>query len=216
MILGIGAGRPGSITERTVRAILEETGLESEFVSLSDKTIGGCTECLACAADNRCKLADDFLPISEKLLAAEALVFGAPNFYDRLNARGHALLERAAYSFHHNNVYAIGGRPYVSVSTEWIRPRLGRPGDPVREAVDFFLEHASRMHRVGHVTAFGYGCCFTCGFGHDCTAGGAYTEKSVRIGGFEPEDLPPTYDEQPETQKAVKTAAAALKSALRQ
>lgn len=216
MILGISAGRSGGITGAAVRAVLDGTGMPGEFISLSDKTLSGCTGCLACASDNRCKLRDDFLPISEKMLEADAIVFGSPCYYNGPNARVLAVLERAAYSFHHNSVYSIGEKPYVSVSTEWIRKVKNMPGgDPVEERIRYFLERGNRMRQVGHVTAQANGCCYECGYGHACEAGGAITEKSRRIGGFEPEDMPPTFDRQLDTQRAAGVAADALREALR-
>ncbi|PKM89343.1 MAG: flavodoxin family protein, partial [Firmicutes bacterium HGW-Firmicutes-12] len=77
MILGISAsGRTNGITSETVKAILEATGSEYEFISLAGKQISGCIGCTKCASDNKCKLKDDWLEIAEKMLAADAIVFG--------------------------------------------------------------------------------------------------------------------------------------------
>ncbi|MHB1126085.1 MAG: hypothetical protein ACYC2T_03875, partial [Bacillota bacterium] len=62
MILGISAsGRKEGITSKTVKAILEATNVEYEYVSLAGKKINGCIGCTKCAADNRCKVKDDWL-----------------------------------------------------------------------------------------------------------------------------------------------------------
>ena len=81
-ILGISASaRENSITAETVLAVLKATGEQYEFLSLATLDIRGCDGCTRCAADNRCKLEDDWLLIGDKMLAAEVLVFGAPNYY---------------------------------------------------------------------------------------------------------------------------------------
>ena len=74
----------------------------------------------------------------------------------------------------------------------------------------------SKMNVVGHVSAHGFGCCYLCGFDYDCENGGAITEKSKRIGGFETEDLPRDFCQQCGTLEQVKIAAQALKNTLKQ
>ena len=74
-ILGISAsGRHDGVTRDAVRSVLESTGEPFEYVSLAGKQIGGCRGCVACAADNRCKVSDDWTAIGEMMLAADAIV----------------------------------------------------------------------------------------------------------------------------------------------
>ncbi|HML38605.1 MAG TPA: NAD(P)H-dependent oxidoreductase, partial [Bacillota bacterium] len=146
-----------------------------------------------------CKLNDDFAPIAEKMKEAAAIVLGAPCYYDFVNAKTHALIERSAYSFHHNSVYVLGGKPCITVSTRWVRDKKNMEGDATKDYMQWAFAFANRMESIGHVTAHGYGCCYLCGFGHNCGAGNAMTEKSQRIGGFEEEDLPPDFPVQTDT-----------------
>jgi multimeric flavodoxin WrbA len=214
-VLGISSsGRPNRIVSQTVQTILQETGLKYDFVSLSGKTINGCTGCLRCAGTNRCVLQDDFQPIVEKMLRADAIVFGSPCYYGGVNGRAHSFIERAAYSFHHNNVYPLGGKSCVSVSTEWIAKMRNKTEDPVKEFIERVFIEGNHMESVGHVTVYGYGCCYTCGYGHNCTAGGAITEKSRRIGCFEKEDLPPELQEQKDVLAQIHKVAELLKARL--
>jgi multimeric flavodoxin WrbA len=212
-ILGISAsGRNNGIVNQTVAAILKETGFDYEIVTLAGKTINGCSGCLSCVKDNRCVLKDNFTAISDKMIEADGIVFGSPTYYGTVSARAHALMERAAYSFHHREVFTLRDKPCVSVSTEWVRKTRNLPGDPVKDMIEKIFIGANKMKSIGHVTAYGYGCCYSCGYGHNCAAGAAMTEKSKRIGRFEKEDLPPEFCNQADTHKQVKEAALALRN----
>ena len=86
-VLGIsGSPRKSHTTEELVRIILDATGLETELISLHDMTINGCICCLGCIEDNVCKVRDDYIPLMHKVLDADAIVVGAPNYFGRLNA----------------------------------------------------------------------------------------------------------------------------------
>jgi len=107
LILGISASaRKDGITSAAVKAVLQASGMEYEYVSLTGKRINGCIGCTGCASDNFCKVKDDWNEIGEEMLKAEAIVFGAPNYYGTINALGHACLERT-FCFRHR---ADGGR----------------------------------------------------------------------------------------------------------
>ena len=59
-IIGIsGSPIPNSNTDRAVEAVLESTGLDYEFVKLSDLNIRPCRACKQCVPDNICKQQDD-------------------------------------------------------------------------------------------------------------------------------------------------------------
>lgn len=215
MILGIsGSGRTDGIISHAVQKILEESGMKYEYISLAGKTVQGCIGCLKCAGDNICKLKDDFEVIAEKMKKADAIVLGAPCYYDFVNAKTHALIERAAYSFHHNSKYILGKKPCITVSTRWVRDKKKMEGDPTKDYMQWAFIFANRMELIGHVTAYGYGCCYTCGYGHSCAAGNAMTEKSQQIGGFEKEDLPPEFCEQADTLEQIHEVTSLLKNRL--
>jgi multimeric flavodoxin WrbA len=81
--------------------------VDYELVSLRKKTISGCIACLGCVKDNVCKVEDDLTPLREKIVEADAYVFGAPNYYSTLNAATHALLERW-FQFRHQTGNPVG------------------------------------------------------------------------------------------------------------
>lgn len=188
LILGISAsGRNNSVTSDTVKAVLKASGLDYEYVSLAGKWINGCIGCTACAADNICKVQDDWNDIGEKMRKADAIVFGAPNYFGRMNALGHACWERA-FCFRHREVFSLAGKLGVIVSVEY------EGNNKVNPEIEDFMKR-NKMVVVESVFAKGYSQCFTCGFGHDCSVGNV-----VRLHGFvekvESKDLPPCFSQQ--------------------
>lgn len=67
-VIGIsGSPIKHSNTDRLVQAVLENTGLETEFIKLSRRKVQPCIACLGCVDDNVCKVKDDFQEIAEKV-----------------------------------------------------------------------------------------------------------------------------------------------------
>lgn len=207
MILGISAsGRSNGVTSEAVKAVLEATGQEYDYVSLAGKRINGCTGCTLCASDNRCKLQDDWNEIGEKMLKADAIVFGAPNYFSKMNALGHACWERT-FSFRHREIFNLAGKLGVIVSAgyegeDYVKPQIE----------DFMLRN--KMAVVESVRVEGYGQCYTCGYGHDCGVG-----RVVRVHGFldkiEERDFPPHFKQQALAQQQAYKAGKILGSMLR-
>ncbi len=183
-ILGISAsGRTSGITTEIVTAVLEATGEPYEFVSLAGMQIGGCRGCTRCGADNRCKVDDDWPPIGEKMLAADAVVFGAPNYYGMINALGHACLERT-FCFRHREVFSLAGKLGVAVGVD---------GGSQDSAVITYIERmmaSNQMAVIGSAYADGYSQCYTCGFGSDCAVGGVVGRHGF-LDAIEERHLPP-------------------------
>jgi len=165
-IVGISAGRENKVTESLIRAILEGSGKECEFISLSGKLIRPCEACNGCVKNNRCILEDDFQKVIEKCYEAKAIDFGAPNHWDHMNAKGHAFWERACFSGRHNSVFPLEGKLGVIAAVAG----TGN-GEPVINDVEAYFEDA-RMHIVEEISVQGEYACFTCGHGNHCPVGG--------------------------------------------
>ncbi len=195
MILGISAsGRENGITSSTVKSILETSNLSYEYVSLAGKKINGCIGCTHCATSNRCVVKDDWNEIGELMLQADAIVFGAPNYFDFINALGHACLERT-FSFRHKDVFALQGKIGISVSTAY------NDNDCVRKYIEKLMI-SNKMKIFGNVYAHAYSQCYTCGYGHDCYAGAVVAKHGV-LEKIEKEHYPVCYEEQKDTKLAV-------------
>jgi len=163
-ILGIsGSPRRGKTTDRLVREVLAATNCETEFISLAGKKIAPCSACLACVPDNRCKIPDDMAWLRDKLLSADAYVFGAPNYFSTLNSLTHCFLERLC-QFRHRSGSALAGKYAAIVSIGGIAPEL--PAQVMEAMLPYY-----QIKHVGTVTAQGAASCFTCGQGESCSVG---------------------------------------------
>lgn len=187
MILGISAsGRANGVISEAVKAVLENSGLDSEYISLSGKRISGCMGCTKCASNNRCIMKDDWLGIGEKMLKADAIVFGAPNYYNSINAIGHACLERT-YCFRHRELFDLAGKLGVIVGAGY-----KQSNEPVYDFVEKMMI-SNKMVVVSNVHVDGYSQCYTCGYGHDCSVGGVVGKHGF-LDKIEKEHFPPHFN----------------------
>lgn len=165
-IIGISAGRNNKVTESLIKAILEGSGKEYKFISLSGKLIRPCEACNGCVKNNRCIMKDDFQDIIEECYQAKAIVFGAPNYWGHMNAKGQAFWERACFSGRHNSVFPLEGKLGVIAAVAG----TGN-GQPVIDDLEEYFEDA-RLHIVKEISVQGEYACFTCGYGNHCPVGG--------------------------------------------
>ncbi len=165
-ILGI-SGSPRKESQsgvyQLVQTVLEHTGVTHELVSLRKKTISGCIACLGCVNDNVCKVNDDMTPLREKIVEADALVIGAPNYYSAINANTHALLERL-FQFRHQAGDTLWGKLAVAVGVGGTSGRF-----PADEIEKFLLYNF--IETVAKVTGQGAASCYSCGHGETCQVG---------------------------------------------
>lgn len=166
-ILGIsGSPVENSNTDRLVKAVLDASGLESEFVKLSTINVRPCIACKKCVPDNVCKVRDDFPELAEKIKKAKALVIGAYIPYGQIDGFTKALLERFWSLRHVNNL--LGGKLCATVLTGVNPESL----DNVNQSVACELKEYERMELVGQLTVQGNVPCVTCGEGDDCEMSG--------------------------------------------
>lgn len=166
MILGIsGSPRKESRSgvHRLVRTVLEHTNCDYELISLRGKTIHGCIACLGCVQDNVCKVKDDLTELRDKIVAADALVIGSPNYYSTLNALTHALLERW-FQFRHQTGDLLWGKLAVAVGVG------GTAGQAPADEIEKFLLY-NFIETVAKVTGQGAASCYSCGHGETCQVG---------------------------------------------
>ncbi len=168
-VIGFSAGsvgREGNI-DRMVKAILEKSGHEVEFVKLTDLKYSGCKGCVQlCAKPQVCRLPDDAQPYYQKVKEADAVVIGTPVYFDTMNAMVWAFIERF-FGYRHVDI-PISGKPFVLVvggalmldsAVEQLHKMLGMFEVNVLDTVRYLSKVPP---------------CFKCGRHKDCEIGGMY------------------------------------------
>ncbi len=219
-VLGIsGSPRKSQTTEGLVKTVLDATGLETELISLHGKRINGCICCLGCVEDNVCKVQDDYIPLMDKVLKADAIVVGVANYFGRLNALSHSFLERF-YCFRHDKdghggmrlSGKLGAIASVGGGGEWEMP--GRDSKMYEIAggdVKGFFDY-NEIELVGVVEAQGVVPCFSCGYGEVCKVSGvkAFFGQDAKI----TPEITPCLEKQPEVIDKAKSLGKALRERL--
>lgn len=118
-ILGINASPRGSKSQtlKLVKAVLkgaESRGADVELAELRKLNIGFCDNCWACRRKGKCAKKDDFQALYKKLLAADGLVMGSPNYFMSVTAQMKALIDRMADTIH---CQLFTGKYAVNVAT---------------------------------------------------------------------------------------------------
>jgi multimeric flavodoxin WrbA len=164
-ILGIsGSPIKNSNTDRLVQAVLDASGLTTEFVKLSRINVRPCIACLKCKEDNICKVKDDFPELAKKVRHAGALVVGGYCPYGSVDGFTKAFLERL-FSLRHQHGLSRGKLAVV------VTTGIGRGAPGVAEANEQ-IAHALKMEGMevlGQLQAVGNPGCMVCGFGESCS-----------------------------------------------
>ena len=118
-ILGINASPRGakSQTLRLVKAVLDgarSRGCEVELVDLCKLNIEYCNACGICHRKGQCHKKDDFQALYRKILAADGLVLGSPNYFQSVTAQMKTLIDRMSYAVH---CQLFAGKYTVNVAT---------------------------------------------------------------------------------------------------
>jgi len=166
-VLGIsGSPVKNSNTDRLVKAVMDATGLESEFVKLSLIDVRPCLACKKCVPDNVCKVKDDFPELAEKIKNTKALIIGAYIPYGQIDGFTKALLERFWSLRHVNNL--LRGKLCATILTG-LQPDVL---DNVNQSMAAELKEYERMDLVGQLAVQGNLPCLTCGEGDECEMSG--------------------------------------------
>jgi multimeric flavodoxin WrbA len=172
-VLGVsGSPIKNSNTDKALKAVLEATGLETEFIKLTDYTVAPCKACLGCIKTNRCVIQDDGILLAEKAKAAGALVVAGFTPYSTLDSRTKAFIERL-YPLRHTHGF-MAGKPGAAVITSCV-PEDNKQLPPAAEmgvnAVMFYMMEEG-MRFVGALKIQGNVPCVRCGFGDECKMSG--------------------------------------------
>lgn len=210
MILGIsGSPRPDSVTAKAVKKVLDESGEETRFISLAGKKINGCISCLGCTGDNNCVVKDDFQDIAEAMVAADAIIFGAPNYYNTVNALAHSLWERC-FCFRHQSSFLLKNKPGIIISTGYSKEESN---NPVIEIIENFMFH-NKMNVISKLTIGAYSQCYNCTYGKSCLDGNIVKAHGV-VDLVTDEMLPDKFEEQAESIEKCRKAGRLLQKTLK-
>ena len=168
-VIGFSAGsvgREGNV-DRMVKAILDKSGHDAEFVKLTDLNFSGCKGCVQlCARPQVCTLADDAQPYYEKVKEADAVVIGTPVYMGTITSTAWAFIERF-FGYRHVDI-PIAGKPFVTVV-----------GGAM--SIDSAVEELHRLlgvFAVNVIDTIRYRSsvppCFKCGRHKECEIGGLY------------------------------------------
>ena len=169
-IIGFSAGVVGhdSNTDRMVKAIMEKSDYESEFVKLTDLNYSTCKGCVwLCFKPEVCKLEDDLVTYYQKVKEADAVVLGSSVHFRTINATMSAFISRL-WGFRHVN-FAIKNKPFVLVICG-----IGNRRDTAEE--DFRKALSPFKVRILDVVKYSSRIppCYRCGRHQKCSIGGAY------------------------------------------
>ena len=202
-VLGVsGSPIKDSNTDRALKAALEATGMDYEFVKLIDYTIAPCKACLGCVDTNVCVIKDDGIALAEKAKEADALIIAGFTPYSTLDARTKAFIERL-YPLRHRYGF-MKGKPGGSIVTCAV-PKESFKLPPACEnginAITYYMMEEG-MESVGSVRVLGNNPCVKCKYGDECDMSGIKmmfgpdaTKASAGINRFE---------DQPEAVNAAK------------
>jgi len=172
-VIGISSsGRKAAYSKIIIEDILEESGVDYELIHLAKLNIKGCLGCLKCAETNICVQKDDFQGVIDKIISADALVFGGGNYYGMLNAIGHTFWERT-FALRHREAFLLAGKLGVAV---------GLDRDKEKKEATSFIEKMMLSNKMAVIATFtdsGHQQCYDCGCGHDCVVGNVYAHMGL-------------------------------------
>lgn len=92
-----GSHRADQNTATLLSLALEEAealGAETELVELSELDIAYCAGCNRCLGKPICSLSDDMDQLKEKMLAADGIILGSPDYFGNVTARMKCFIDR--------------------------------------------------------------------------------------------------------------------------
>lgn len=157
-VLGIcGSFRDESNTNKLVKKVVDSCGCDSELIYLAQTDIKPCTGCAHCMMnDGECIIKDGMQDIYEKLLKADALVFGAPTYFLDVSGAAKCFIDR------NMALYYRGIGPDAEIEVLGKRPLAGRPAVAITtvaggghertiETLKLFLDYCHKMKIVAEI-----------------------------------------------------------------
>jgi len=147
-IIGINASPKGdkSQTRRLVMGVLEgarQAGADVTFIDICSLDIAYCTACGTCYAKGECVNDDDYPMLLLRMMDADGIVLGSPNYINAVTAQMKTMLDRMADVVH---CQSLSGKYGCSVCTAG-----GAYADEVAEYLNMALLNfgATTVGKVG-------------------------------------------------------------------
>lgn len=154
-----GSTVESGIVERALEQVLKTTGHEWELVRLNTLNMKHCVGCAKCAGTNCCVMKDDINELLDKILEADAIVFGGVTRFGTLNALTRTFFERMSPLFHRNVL--TEGKLVASVVGGLFHQ------DAVKGELSSYYQ-GYKMKEVSSLVLDGNASCYKCGFGETC------------------------------------------------
>ncbi len=145
--------------EKAMTEVLKATGHEWELIRLHSIDMKQCTGCVGCGTTNRCVLKDDATEMLERILEADAVVFGGVARYGSLNSLTKMFIERLFPLIHRKR--PTEGKVAASVAGGFFHQ--AKVTEELAGAMTTF-----QMNNVGSLEIEGNASCFKCGHGESC------------------------------------------------
>lgn len=87
-ILAINGSHRKGNTEALIKKILDGAigkGAKIELINLYDKNVETCKACMGCENTGTCNIEDEFPQIFEKMIIADTVIFGSPNYFNNVS-----------------------------------------------------------------------------------------------------------------------------------
>ncbi|MGD1153488.1 MAG: flavodoxin family protein [Syntrophales bacterium] len=188
-ILGINASPKGSKSEtlKLVKAVLngaKSKGFKVELVDLCKLNIEYCNACGVCYKKGKCLKKDDFQFLYKKLLAADGLVMGSPNYFRSVTAQMKTVIDRMADAVHCQlltgkysvNVATSGGPGQYLQVTDYLNEIMLNFGSFVTGSIGVSIRSGPRALESAGKKAFQLGCALA----EDIRAGKNYRKQRRR------------------------------------
>lgn len=91
-------GRNTADMLRLVLEVLEQGGVITELLEVSDLHVEFCTSCNRCLRQTECSIKDDDMAaVGQKMLSADALIIGSPVYFSNVTSRLKVFMERTRW-----------------------------------------------------------------------------------------------------------------------
>jgi len=153
-----GSARKRGSTALLLQEVLQATGMESELIFLSDLTIGFCTGCLSCRENRgKCPKEDDMQVLLDKVLSAQAVLLGSPNYYYDVSGLMKNMIDRSiAWCYlgigEDTGTEWHGWRPFVDKVCGFLISQAAYGGEKALETFKCFAEWTG-LEQIGSVIA---------------------------------------------------------------